>query len=331
MSRNYVNKEALNINGGPMEAALKAYVEEKTPQNMAVFMQALSKSRFLVPVEFPKQMQQELVEKLKKGEKVTPQELPRMLPILLRNNKDEHFAPAFTSKEQLPENHNYVAIMPVTFADIIRITQVKEYKVKGILINPNSDKLIIADKMIQMMDKVVKGADIAKVMEEAGFGKVQKQKISMTIEQFHGFARRNVELGVLPKMAFQNKDQFIETIDAQGAKMLYELYKGMYKANVPFPYDESDFDAMALEIRDDLTIVSLGFPAQNVIAGACTSGYVVWNPQTEEVQYFAVEKAKDDEPSKLVKVLSDGKFQVVGEAPAPGSEMFSIIEILDKQ
>ena len=314
-----------------MEAALKAYVEEKSPQNMAVFMEALSKSRFLVPVEFPKQMQKELVEKLKKGEKVTPQELPRMLPILMRNNKDEHFAPAFTSKEQLPANHNYVAIMPVTFAEIIRIAQVKEYKVKGILINPESNKLILGQKMIDMMDKVVKGEDIAKVMEAEGFGTVQKQKITMTVEQFHGFARRNVELGMVPKLAFQNKGKFIETVDTQREKMLLDLYKGMYKANVQFPYEESDFDVMTLEIRDDLTIVSLGFPAKNVIPGSCTSGYVVWNPQTEEVQYFAIEKGKENEPSKLVKVKSDGKFEVVGEAPAPGSEMYSIIEILDEQ
>lgn len=311
-----------------MEAALKAYVADKSPQNMAVFMQALHTARFLVPVEFPKQMQKEVVEKLRKGEKLTPQEMPRMLPILMRNSKDEHFAPAFTSKEQLPENHNYVAIMPVTFAEVLRIAQVKEYKVKGILLNPESDKLILGSKMIAMMDKVSKGAEIAAVLEEEGYGKVQKQKISMTVEQFHGFARRNVELGLLPKMAFQNKEKFVETIDTQKETMLLELYKGMYRANVAFPYEAGDFDVMALEIRDDLTIISLGFPAKNMMAGACSSAYVAWNPKTEEIRYYAVEKGK--ESTNLVQIHPDGKYNVLEEAPAPGSEMYRIIEMLDE-
>lgn len=292
-----------------MEAALKAYVADKNPQNMAMFMQALNTARFLVPVEFPKQLQKEVVEKLRKGEKLTPQEMPRMLPILMRNSKDEHFAPVFTSKEQLPENHNYVAIMPVTFAEVLRIAQVKEYKVKGILLNPESDKLILGSRMIAMMDKVSKGAEIAAVLEEEGYGKVQKQKISMTVEQFHGFARRNVELGLLPKMAFQNKEKFVETIDTQKETMLLELYKGMYRANVAFPYEAGDFDVMALEIRDDLTIISLGFPAKNMIAGVCSSAYVAWNPKTEDIRYYAVEKGK--EGTNLVQILPDGKYNVL--------------------
>lgn len=331
MIKELVNKEALNINGAPMEAALKAYLTEKSPQNMAVLMEALKNARFLVPVEFPKKMSPELVEKLKKGEKVTPQELPKMFPILLKNKDDVHFAPAYTSKEQLPKEHHYMAIMPVPFADILRVSQVKEYKVKGIILNPNTDNFILSEKMIPLMDKVMKGEDISKVLSDAGIGNVQKQKITMTIDQFHVFARRNVEFGMLPKMAFQEKAKFIEQIDSEGEKMLLACYKSMYKANVAFPYEENDFDIMALQIRDDMTIVSLGFPSKHIGAGACSSGYVVWNPQTEELQYFAIEIAKDDAPSRLVQVLSDGKCQVLGEAPAPGSEMFAIIEMLDKQ
>ena len=331
MAKEYVNKEALNINGGPMEAALKAYMSDKSPQNMAVFIEALSKSRFLVPVEFPKKLSEEVTEKIKKGVRLTPQEVPKMLPILLQNNQSDHFAPAYTSKEQLPKEHNYMAIMPVTMGDIVRITQIEAYKIKGILLNPNTDNVILGDKMVKLLDKVVKGAEITKVLEEEGIGPVQKQKISMTIEQFHSFARRNVELGMLPKLAFENPAKFFETVDSQGKNMLLTLYKGMYKANVPFPYKESDFDIMSLQIRDDMIITSFGFPAQNLGAGACSSGYVVWNPQTEALRYFAVEKADKGQPSRLVEAASNGKLQIIKEAPSTGSEMFEIIEFMDKQ
>lgn len=330
MEKKLVNEQALNIDGSALEAAMKTYMEDKKPENMASFMHALSVSRFLVPVEFPKQMTKELVEKLKNGEKVTPEELPRMLPVLMRNKKDEHFAPAFTSKGQLPKENNFVAIMPVGFAEILRIAQVKEYKVKGILINPNTNNLILSEKMIKMMERVVKGEAIEEVLEKEGYGKVQTQKITMTIEQFHSFARKNVELGVLPKLAFQNKAKFMEMVETQREKMLYDLYKGMYKANVKFPYEENDFDIMALEIRDDLTIVSMGFPSEHLLEGGASSAYVIWNPQTEEVQYYVIDHVKGKETGNLGQVTSDGKYQVIGEAPAQGSEMSAILEMLDK-
>ncbi len=331
MERQYVNKEVLNIQGGALEAVMRAYLAEKTPQNMAAFVDALSNSKFLVPVEFPKQLTKDVAEKLKRGEKLSPQEMPKMLPILLKNKDEEHFAPAYTSKEQLPKDHQYMAIMPVSFADILRVSRIKEYKIKAIVINPNTDNVILADKMMNMMEKIVNGGDICKIMEEEGLGSVQKQKLSMTVEQFHIFARRNVEVGLIPKLAFQHKGKFMESLESKGSEVLLELYRGMYKANVPFPYEQKDFDIMTLQIRDDLQISSIEFPAKNLGAGACRSGYAVWNPQKEEMQYFVVELTKNEEPARLVKIMPDGKGQVLGEAPAPGSEMFTIIEMLDKQ
>ncbi|MBQ8662868.1 MAG: SseB family protein [Eubacterium sp.] len=330
MEKKFVNEAALNFDGKPMEAAMQAYLNEKSPANMATFMQGLMASRFLVPVEFPKQMSKELVEKLKKGEKVTPQELPRMLPILLRNKQNEHFVPAYTSREQLPKDHNYVAIMPVAFKDVIRVAQVKEYKVKAICLNPQTTNMLLSDKFIAMMDSVCKGEAIADVMEKHGFGKVQSQKITMTVEQFHAFARRNVELGILPKYVFDNKETFVDTLEEKGSQMILDMYKATYRANIPFPYEADDIDVMMLAIRDDLTIVSIGLPAKNVYEGACSSAYVVWNPETKEIQYFVIENAKDKEGCVLGQVTSEGKYQPLGEAPAQGSEMTTILEMFDK-
>ena len=330
MEKKLVNEQALNIDGSALEAAMKTYMEDKKTENMAAFMKALSVSRFLVPVEFPKKMGEELVAKLKKGEKVTPEELPRMLPILMTNKKDEHFAPAFTSRGQLPKDHQFMAIMPVGFGEILRVAQVKEYKVKGILLNPNTTNLILGEKMMKMMEKVMKGESIESVLEKEGYDKIQKQTISMTIEQFHSFARKNVELGLLPKLVFQNKEKFMEVVEQQREQMLYDLYKGIYKANVKFPYEVNDFDVMVLEIRDDLTIVSLGLPAEHLAEGGCSSAYVIWNPEAKEMQYYVIEHVKGKEGANLGQVTPDGKYQVIKDAPASGSEMSAILEMFDK-
>ncbi len=330
MEKRLINEEALNYDGRPMEAAMKGYITDKTPANMATLMQGLISSRFLVPVEFPKKMGKELVEKLKRGEKVTPQELPRMLPILLKNKQDEHFVPAYTSKEQLPKEHNYMAIMPVAFKDILRVAQVKEYKIKAICLNPHTDNLLLGDKFIKMMEEVCNGAAIDAVMEKNGLGKVQSQKVTMTIEQFHGFARRNVEVGLLPKFVFDNKETFLDTLEEKGEQMIFEMYKSVYRANIPFPYEESDIDIMTLAIRDDLTIVSIGLPSKNYVPGSCSLAYIAWNPKTNDVQYYVITKVTDKETDNLGQVTPDGKYHIIGDAPSQGSEISAILELLDK-
>lgn len=329
MEKKFVNEAALNFDGKPMEAAMKAYMDENSPVTMAAFMQGLSMSRFLVPVEFPKQMSKELVEKLKKGEKVTPQELPQMLPVLLRNKKDEHFVPAYTSREQLPKDHQYVALMPVAFKDIIRVSQVKAYKVKAICLNPHTTNLLLKDKFVKMMEAVCNGESIDAVMEKNGIGKVQRNTVQMTVEQFHGFARRNVEVGTLPKFVFDNKETFIKTLEEKGPQMILDMYRSFYRTTVPFEYEDSDIDVLVLAIRDDLTIVSITLPSKNLVPGSCSSAYIVWNPETKDVQYFVIETLKGKETGSLGQVATDGTHTVIADAPAQGSEMSAILEMFE--
>lgn len=328
MEKKLVNEEALNIDGAALEAAMKAYVEDKRPENMAAFMKALVTSRFLVPVEFPKKLGEELMRKLKNGEKVTPEELPRMLPILMTNKKQEHFAPAFTSRTQLTDKHNFMAIMPVGFAEVLRVARVKEYNVKGILLNPYTTNLILNEKMMEMLEDVIKGQSIESVLAKAGVGNIQSQKITMTIDQFHSFARKNVELGVLPRLAFQDKERFMELIEDKREEFLLDLYKGMYKANVAFPYTIDDFHVMPLEIREDLTVVSFSLPMTHLVEGGASSAYLVWNPQTKDMHYFVIDFIKSKETPNLGQVTPDGKYTVLGDAPAIGSEITTIMELL---
>lgn len=308
---------------------MKAYLEEKNPTNMACFMEGLKVSRFLVPVEFPKAMNAELVEKLKKGEKVTQQELPRMLPILLKNKQDEHFVPAYTSKEQLPKDHKYMAIMPVMFKDILRVAQTKEYKVKAICINPHSTNMLLSEKFITMMDAVCKGESVEDAMAKNGLGQANGQKVRLTLEQFHGLARRTVEARILPKYVFDHKDCIVEALEENGAKTILEMYRSTYKASMPFPYVEEDIDIMPLSIRDDLTIVSITLPVKHVEKGASYSAYVVVNPESMEVKYFIIENANSKDGRNIGEITPDGKFHVVCDAPASGSELSAILEMFE--
>ena len=88
---------------------------------------------------------------------------------------------------------------------------------------------------------------------------------------------------------------------------------------------------MDLEISDTLSITALGLPEKNLAPGICQSVYLVWNPKTDEVQYYTIEKTKEADANKMGRVFPEGQYQVIQDAPAHGSEMSSIIEMLEKQ
>ena len=62
-----------------------------------------------------------MIEKAKRGEKVDTKIAPRMLPIIVQNQNGEHFAPAYTSIEQMKTNAQYPAILNVTIDELLRI------------------------------------------------------------------------------------------------------------------------------------------------------------------------------------------------------------------
>lgn len=330
MEKKLLNEEALNINGKPLEAAMEAYIKDKSQENLKAFMEALKVAQFLVPVEFPKKIDPEIIEKMKKKEPLRPEERPRMVPVLLTNKQGDRLAPAFTSKEQLPEKITFTAILPVKFGDVLRVAQAPDVNAKGILVNPGTTKLIINPSLLKMMEKVVQGESVEKQISEHQNAAGGKKEIKMTPEQFHLFIRRNMEVGVIPKRAFQEKAKFMDELSDKREQMILDIYKSAYKAPVPFPYEEKDFDVMVLDISDTVSVASIGLPAKNLAPGIASSVYVVYNPQADEVKYFTIEKTKEEEQSKLGQVMEDGSYTVLGDAPAAGCEISGILDLLEQ-
>lgn len=331
MERKLLNEEALNIDGKPFEAVMKAYIRDKNPENLKAFMEALKVARFLVPVEFPKKIDPEILEKMKRKEPLRPEEMPRMVPVLMTNKQGDRLAPAFTSKEQLPEKITFTAILPVKFGDVLRVAQAPDVKAKGILVNPGTTKLIINPSLLNMMQKVVQGESVEKQISEHQKATGGKKEVKMTPEQFHLFIRRNMEVNVIPRRVFQEKAQFMDALSEQREQMILDIYKSAYKAPVPFPYTVSDFDVMVLDISDTLLVASIGLPTKNLAPGIASSVYVVYNPQTDGVKYYTIEKTKEEEESKLGQVMEDGSYQVLGDAPAAGCEISGILDLLEQQ
>ena len=140
-----------------------------------------------------------------------------------------------------------------------------------------------------------------------------------------------MEVGIIPKKMFADKEKFMEELEEKREEMILEIYKSAYKDPVPFPYTENDFDVMMLDISDTLSVASIGLPAKNMAPGTCMSVYVVRNPQTDEMRYYTIERTKEEDASKLGQVLEDGTYNVIGDAPAPGCEISGILEMLQAE
>ena len=332
MEKKYVNPEALELDNQELERAMDRYMEEKTPGGLVALMEALKAATFLVPVDFPKEIDPNILEKMRRKEHLKPGELPQMLPVLVVNQEKVRFAPAFTSKEHLPEEHNYKVIMTVDFPAVLKVARSKDVNASGIILNPATSRLILNPNLLELMEKVVQGTSAKEALQSAAKpAQGQNREVRMTHDQFHVFVRRNVEVNLLPKMLFQEKGVFMERISKGREQAVMNIYKSLYKDKLPFPYTERDFDVMDLEISDTLSITALGLPEKNLAPGICQSVYLVWNPKTDEVQYYTIEKTKEADANKMGRVFPEGQYQVIQDAPAHGSEMSSIIEMLEKQ
>ena len=331
MEKKYWNPEVLELDNHQFEEDMKVYLQERTMQNLIKFANSLKDARFLVPVEFPKEIDPAVVEKMRKKEKLAPEEVPRMLPILVVNKKGDRFAPIYTGKEELPKDHKYSVIMTVDFSAVLRVARAKNTNTKGILINPSSTRLILNPSLLDIMEKVLQGEDMETVLKaQAAQAGTQKKEIKMTAQQFHVFVRRNVEIGLFPKIAFREKGALMERLSEEGEEAVCKIYKGMYKDQVQFPYEPSDFDVMLLDISDEMSVAAITLPVKNMAPGICQSVYLIWNPQTEEMRYYTIERTKVEDENKLGQVTPDGKYEVIGDAPVQGSELSGIIELVQK-
>lgn len=328
MGKKIVNAEALNIDGTVIEHVMQVYIEDKSVDNLKLFMSALKDAKFLVPGEFPKNVSPEIMEKIKKKQPIPKKDFPGLRPILMKNKEEKMFIPAFTSKKYLSPDANFPVILPVPFAEVLRVALAEDIHAQGILINPGKTKLILNPPLLAMMDRVMKGESVEDVVESSGI-RLEKKKVKMTKDQFHVFVRRNVEIAEIPKRAFAEKQKFMDALYEERAELVMEMYRKLYPEKIAFPYQESDFDVMVLDISDTLSVASIGLPAANAAPGTCASAYVVFNPQTDEVQYFVIERAQEKGVTKLGQVLENGAYSVIGDAPAPGCEISGILELLE--
>lgn len=315
---NKEQKLSIDMDNEALENAMKTFLADRTNGNMAKLMEVMKDARFLVPADFPPEIKKKIIEKVKRGEKVDTKAAPRMLPIIVQNQQGEFFAPAYTTKEQMPDTKKCPAILNVGIDELLRIASNPKLNLKGIIVNPDTDKMILHLQFIEAMKKFKEGNG-------------QTKEIKMTKEQFEQFARKSCEWSIIPQMVYKTKADFMKKLDDERGKYMATLYRQPYGDKLPCPYSEKDFDVMVLNIDEKTCVASIELPEMNIAPQLARSMYIVWNPQNDEMHYFTIEQGQQGEENVLCGVGSNGKREELQTAPPTGNELAAILELIREE
>lgn len=288
------DKVTMEITNDKLEEAIKEYAKERTKENLSAVLNLLRPTKLLVPAMLKAPNQP--------------------IPCFLRSNNGEQFLAVYTSKAQIPEEPKSQAILSMPFPACNGVVVKQELKLSGMVINPFSDNLVLKRELIEKLHE----ADI-----KAG----QAKQVKMTPEQFAVFAKKQVQFGILPKRLYAEGEDFVTHLCEAGESFVNQIFGEGFREEKLYPYNESDYSVMALDIAEDLTLVRIDFPEKGMAPGLCYRAYVTFDPITKKTGYYTIEMTPEKGVRKLAQIMPDGKRAELGEAPVEGAELQKVIDL----
>ena len=297
-----------------VEQAMEALKKENTKENMTRLMQTMEACDFFMPAVLPPDTDPKLMKQIVQNsdrQMPIPQGVsPR--PAVLENKEGKRFLSLFTSEEQLAkgeQKHPLTLVVP--FSSCMKLVQTEE-SIAGIVINAFDHNITL---------------NVNHTKKEAP----ETREVTLTQAQLHAVIRQHVESTVLPGMLFEQKWSGIEALKAREGEVFLELYEALYPQEVTCPYEAEEFEVMALNIRNDLTILQITMPEQKLVPGTCPMVLTAWNPVKETIRYFGVVKGKQGEENHMIEAMKDGNKKDWGVAPVEGSELQYLLDLCQEK
>ncbi len=290
------NMKMTDIDNAKLEEAMQAYVDEQVKEKLVQLVFALQDTKLFVPA-------------------MPAQKNGGFQPYVVKNSQGDLYMPAFTSIKKFPAGQKYMGMLKMPYKHCVSMLLDSPTLVQGIVLNPYADNLMLKTQMLELSRK-------AETM-------AKPKAYSVKTEDFHMVVRHNAEFRIIPEKLFSQKLEFVKSLSEE---TLCELYKKPY-ADVgqadKFPYKEDSFEMMELSIRDDLSILQITAPAQNLRQTNCRELYIAWNPLTEQMGYYTIEKGLESEGKKfyLNAFKEDGTWKKLEEAPADGNIISRVMEL----
>lgn len=288
----------MEITNDRLEGAIKDYAAERTKEHLSTVLNLLRPTKLFVPAML--------------------QAPDRPVPCFLKNSKEEQFLVVYTSKEQIPEEPKSQAMLNMSFPACNKIVVKPELELAGMVINPFSDNLVLKKELVEKLHEVD---------EQAAKRAAQMKQVKMTPAQFQIFVKRQVEFGILPKRLFTEKQAFIDKVCEEKEACINEIFAEAFKEPKLNPHTEQDYEVMALDIAEDLTLIRIDLPEKGIVAPLCCRIYLTINPKTQKAGYYTIEMSKEKDVRMLGEFLEDGKHVDHGAAPVEGAELQKIMNL----
>lgn len=294
----------LDVKNEKLEELVKQYTDEKNADNLNALIEELRKCRLLVPANI--------------------NEEKKPVPCMLNSKDKGMYFPAYTALKQIPQSPRSEAIINMPYLAVNEMTAQQQENLGGVAINPFTDNLIFKMPLVLRIQEVEKKR---RELAKQG-GEPKKKTLQLTPEQYLQFERRQFEFGFLPKRFFEQGQAFMDELCEKKEEYIDQLFEEAYQEKRRYPYLPEDFSVMVMNIAEDLLIVRVDLPAQDMAAPSCLRIYLAWNEVAGSGRYLTIETVKDSKERKLGELTLDWKKVDYGVAPVEGAELQYVIDLL---
>lgn len=294
----------LDVKNEKLEELVKQYTDEKNADNLNALIEELRKCRLLVPANI--------------------NEEKKPVPCMLNSKDKGMYFPVYTALKQIPQSPRSEAIINMPYLAVNEITAQQQENLGGVAINPFTDNLIFKMPLVLRIQEVEKKR---RELAKQG-GEPKKKTLQLTPEQYLQFERRQFEFGFLPKRFFEQGQAFMDELCEKKEEYIDQLFEEAYQEKRRYPYLPEDFSVMVMNIAEDLLIVRVDLPAQDMAAPSCLRIYLAWNEVAGIGRYLTIETVKDSKERKLGELTLDWKKVDHGVAPVEGAELQYVIDLL---
>ena len=294
----------LDVKNEKLEELVKQYTDEKNADNLNALIEELRKCRLLVPANI--------------------NEEKKPVPCMLNSKEKGMYFPVYTALKQIPQSPRSEAIINMPYLAVNEMTAQQQENLGGVAINPFTDNLIFKMPLVLRIQEVEKKR---RELAKQG-GEPKKKTLQLTPEQYLQFERRQFEFGFLPKRFFERGQAFMDELCEKKEEYIDQLFEEAYQEKRRYPYLPEDFSVMVMNIAEDLLIVRVDLPAQDMAVPSCLRIYLAWNEVAGSGRYLTIETVKDSKERKLGELTLDWKKVDHGVAPVEGAELQYVIDLL---
>lgn len=299
------------IDNVKLETATEAFVKDKSKENFVSVMELLEKAVVYLPSMVPENLDEKTAADMKAGRPVKLPKEAKIMPCLLKKENGEQVLPVFSSQKHIPKEKRSPALLGMPFAACASLAMAHKEAIEAAALNPFTQNIIIPK---QVLEVALKRSQMQ-----------QTKTVQLTRQQFHELAHRRAAYEILPAFLFEKKEEGVEKMKADEAKGLLSIYASIYPKEVGMPYVEDDFSFMSLNVTETMQITRIDMPEKNMAAGLCCRIYVVWKRDTQELEYYTIEKAEGG--NEIGRVYADRRHETVKRAPDNGAEIETIMEL----